>query len=153
MSALQSPKFSGERPIIGAEAVAPRASNRTSRRDSAPDTGWSTRKESAQPSEGWLGKPLASPVGGAQPIAVPRPGESEGSRGETTLLKELVLRALVAIQGIDARVRDEDGQTLAEYGLIMAVIAVAVVIAAVVAFRGAIVSAFNQATDCLDGSC
>jgi len=69
------------------------------------------------------------------------------------LLKELVLRALVAIQGIDARVRDEDGQTLAEYGLIMAVIAVAVVIAAVVAFRGAIVSAFNQATDCLDGSC
>jgi Flp pilus assembly pilin Flp len=69
------------------------------------------------------------------------------------LFKELVLRALVSIHGINARMRDEDGQTLAEYGLIMAVIAVAVVIAAVVAFRGAIVSAFEQATNCLDGSC
>jgi Flp pilus assembly pilin Flp len=69
------------------------------------------------------------------------------------MFRELILRAIVAIHGTDARVRDEDGQTLAEYGLIMAVIAVAVVIAAVVAFRGAIVSAFEQATNCLDGSC
>jgi Flp pilus assembly pilin Flp len=45
------------------------------------------------------------------------------------------------------------GQTLAEYGLIMAVIAVAVVVTAVIAFRGAIVTAFNNATGCLDGSC
>ena len=69
------------------------------------------------------------------------------------MLKDLVLRVLVALQGVEAKTRDEEGQTLAEYGLIMAVIAVAVVIAAVVAFRGAIVSAFNTATNCLDGSC
>ncbi len=69
------------------------------------------------------------------------------------MLKDLCLRALVAIRGLESRVRDEEGQTLAEYGLIMAVIAVAVVIAAVVAFRGAIVAAFDQATNCLDGSC
>ena len=69
------------------------------------------------------------------------------------MLKELALRALVAIHAIEAKVKDEDGQTLAEYGLIMAVIAVAVVVAAVVAFRGAIVTAFNSATDCLDGAC
>ena len=69
------------------------------------------------------------------------------------MLKDLVLRVLVALQGVEAKTRDEEGQTLAEYGLIMAVIAVAVVIAAVVAFRGAIVSSFTQATNCLDGSC
>ena len=69
------------------------------------------------------------------------------------MLNSLVLRILVGLQEVAAKTRDEEGQTLAEYGLIMAVIAVAVVIAAVVAFRGAIVSAFNQATNCLDGSC
>ena len=69
------------------------------------------------------------------------------------MLKELALRALVAIQAIEQKMKDEEGQTLAEYGLIMAVIAVAVVVAAVVAFRGAIVAAFNSATDCLDGTC
>ncbi len=47
----------------------------------------------------------------------------------------------------------EKGQTLAEYGLIMAVIAVAVVITAVTLFRGAIITAFNSATNCLDGTC
>ncbi|MCH8949150.1 MAG: Flp family type IVb pilin [Chloroflexi bacterium] len=50
-------------------------------------------------------------------------------------------------------VSGEKGQTLAEYGLIMAVIAVAVVITAVTLFRGAIITAFNSATDCLDGTC
>jgi Flp pilus assembly pilin Flp len=69
------------------------------------------------------------------------------------MLKELALRVLVALQGIESKVKDEEGQTLAEYGLIMAVIAIAVVVAAVVAFRGAIVSAFNGATKCLSGSC
>jgi len=69
------------------------------------------------------------------------------------LLNTLAMRALIALQNIEARFRDEEGQTLAEYGLIMAVIAIAVVVAAVVAFRGAIVSAFNGATQCLSGSC
>ena len=66
------------------------------------------------------------------------------------MLKNLALRVLVALQGIEATTRDEDGQTLAEYGLIMAVIAVAVVVAAGVAFRGAIIGAFGSATDCLN---
>jgi Flp pilus assembly pilin Flp len=69
------------------------------------------------------------------------------------MFKDLALRVLVAIHSIEARFQDEEGQTLAEYGLIMAVIAIAVVVAAVVAFRGAIVSAFNGATQCLTGSC
>ena len=68
------------------------------------------------------------------------------------MLQELALRALVAFKMIEAKTKDEDGQTLAEYGLIMAVIAVAVVVAAGIAFRDAIVGAFNGATDCLDGT-
>jgi Flp pilus assembly pilin Flp len=69
------------------------------------------------------------------------------------MFKDLALRFLVAIQAIETKLQDDEGQTLAEYGLIMAVIAIAVVIAAVVAFRGAIVGAFNGATKCLSGSC
>ncbi len=69
------------------------------------------------------------------------------------MLKDLALRVLVALQAIESKVTDEEGQTLAEYGLIMAVIAIAVVVSAVVAFRGAIVSAFSKATTCLSGSC
>jgi Flp pilus assembly pilin Flp len=69
------------------------------------------------------------------------------------LINEALLRVLTGWQGLQARMSDEEGQTLAEYGLIMAVIAVAVVVTAVVLFRTAIITAFNSATDCLDGSC
>ena len=69
------------------------------------------------------------------------------------LINEALLRVLTGWQGLQARMSDEEGQTLAEYGLIMAVIAVVTVVGAVVLFRDAIVTAFNSATDCLDGSC
>jgi Flp pilus assembly pilin Flp len=69
------------------------------------------------------------------------------------LMNEALLRVIAGVHGLHARTKDEEGQTLAEYGLIMAVIAVLVVVTAVVAFRDAIVTAFNSATDCLDGSC
>jgi Flp pilus assembly pilin Flp len=68
------------------------------------------------------------------------------------MLKELALRVLVALQGLEERVKDEEGQTLAEYGLIMAVIAVAVVVGAAFAFKDAIVNAFQGATDCLNNA-
>ncbi len=68
------------------------------------------------------------------------------------LLNEVLLRVM-CWEGPHVRVSEEKGQTLAEYGLIMAVIAVAVVITAVTLFRGAIITAFNSATGCLDGSC
>ena len=51
------------------------------------------------------------------------------------LINEALLRVLTGWQGLQARMSDEEGQTLAEYGLIMAVIAVVVVITAVVLFR------------------
>ncbi len=69
------------------------------------------------------------------------------------MLNEALLRILVGWHGLQARTQDEEGQTLAEYGLIMAVIAVAVVVLAVTVFRNAIVRSFNRATTCLSGSC
>ncbi len=69
------------------------------------------------------------------------------------LLNEALLRALTGLHELRTRLSDEEGQTLAEYGLIMAVIAVGVVVAAVITFRGAIISAFQGAVNCLDGSC
>lgn len=65
------------------------------------------------------------------------------------MIQELALRVLFAVQNFG---KDEEGQTLAEYGLIMAVIAVAVVVGAGVLFRSAIVSAFGDATNCLNGT-
>ena len=64
-------------------------------------------------------------------------------------LNELLLRLMVGYPRLPVFVKDEKGQTLAEYGLIVAVIAVAIVVAAAVAFRTAIVGAFNEATNCL----
>ena len=68
------------------------------------------------------------------------------------MLNEALMRVL-SFQAPKIEISDEKGQTLAEYGLIMAVIAVAVVITAVTLFRGAIITAFNSATNCLDGTC
>jgi Flp pilus assembly pilin Flp len=69
------------------------------------------------------------------------------------MLNELALRVLVAAQAVaraaEARFRDQDGQTLAEYGLILAVVAVAVVVTAGVLFRNSIVGAFGSGTKCL----
>ena len=69
------------------------------------------------------------------------------------MITSVAVRIAHFLQALESRFQDEEGQTLAEYGLIMAVIAVSVVVLAVVAFRGAIVAAFSSATDCLDGSC
>ncbi len=66
------------------------------------------------------------------------------------LLDEALLHLLAAWHRLQARSQDEEGQTLAEYGLIMAVIAVAVVVGAGVLFRDAIVGAFGSATNCLN---
>ena len=64
---------------------------------------------------------------------------------------EVALRMLVALQALRHRFEDEQGQTLAEYGLIMAVIAVAVVVGAGILFKDAIVGSFGRSTDCLSG--
>ncbi|MDE3095992.1 MAG: Flp family type IVb pilin [Chloroflexota bacterium] len=72
------------------------------------------------------------------------------------MINELALRVVVALQSIgqaiEAKFQDEDGQTLAEYGLIMAVIAVAVVVGAGFIFRNAIVNSFKGATNCLNNA-
>ena len=69
------------------------------------------------------------------------------------LLSEALLRVLTGWHMLQARLSDEEGQTLAEYGMILAVIAVTTVITAIVVFRDGIIGAFDAATDCLDGSC
>ena len=63
------------------------------------------------------------------------------------------LRLFELLSSLRARVEDDQGQTLAEYGLIVTTIAVAVVIFAVIAFRGALIASFNSAGACLNGSC
>jgi Flp pilus assembly pilin Flp len=47
----------------------------------------------------------------------------------------------------------QDGQTLAEYGLIVTVVAVALVGLALIVFRDSLAGAFDAVLACLDGSC
>ena len=63
------------------------------------------------------------------------------------MVNDLVLPVLLIIR--TSRVRDEGGQTLAEYSLIISAIAVAAAVTAVIVFRGALAGAFISATDCL----
>lgn len=59
----------------------------------------------------------------------------------------LVIAALVRAQDCLTR---ERGQTLAEYGLIVSLIAVGVVVPSMLLFRGALAGAFESATDCMN---
>ena len=51
------------------------------------------------------------------------------------------------------RLRDERGQTLAEYGLILGVVAAVVIVAALALYRDQIVEAFDGAADCIQSAC
>ena len=67
-----------------------------------------------------------------------------------SLPREAGSRALVRLVGL---FRKERGQTLAEYSLILGVLAVAVMVPAGILFRNAISGAFIAASSCLNGSC
>jgi Flp pilus assembly pilin Flp len=74
------------------------------------------------------------------------------------MLTNAMLRVIIAVQTVGNRsggnrLRDEDGQTLAEYSLIISAIAVAAMTISVITFRGALVGAWNSASACLNGSC
>ena len=42
-------------------------------------------------------------------------------------MQDIAIRALVAVQNLPARLRDEEGQTAVEYALVLALIAVVIV--------------------------
>jgi Flp pilus assembly pilin Flp len=69
------------------------------------------------------------------------------------MLDQLALRIYLGLRSVIERAQDDEGQTLAEYGLIMAIVGVSVVVLAAVAFRDAIIGAFDNAKTCLGGSC
>jgi len=69
------------------------------------------------------------------------------------MFTDAALWMLVAVQGIGARLQRQEGQTLAEYSMIITLIAVGVVVLAVVVFRDALTGAFNSVIPCLNGTC
>jgi len=69
------------------------------------------------------------------------------------MLTDVAVRMLVAVHALESRLRDEDGQTLAEYGLITSVVVISTILLAVIVFKDAIIGAFNRASTCLGGSC
>ncbi len=69
------------------------------------------------------------------------------------LADQLLFRALAAWQDARTRLAGDGGQTLAEYSLLLTLVAVAVVVGAVMVFRGALAGAFDSVTGCLSNSC
>lgn len=69
-------------------------------------------------------------------------------------MKDLLNERLLAIAARLYTLRsDERAQTLAEYGLIVTVVAVSVVVLSVTLFRVQLIAVFDSATDCLNNSC
>lgn len=67
------------------------------------------------------------------------------------VLEELLLHLVVRAQG---RVRQERGQTLAEYSIALSVMVVMVIVIALTAFRDEMSPAFRAVIPCLtNGSC
>jgi Flp pilus assembly pilin Flp len=56
---------------------------------------------------------------------------------------------LFSLSSLASRSADEDGQTLAEYGMVISVVAVAAITIAVITFRDVIASTWNDAASCL----
>ncbi len=69
------------------------------------------------------------------------------------MITTVALRLLVALQSMLPDARDENGQTLAEYSLIISVIAIGAVLLGMIVFRDALAGAFNRASACLNSSC
>lgn len=67
------------------------------------------------------------------------------------LVEEVLLRGAARVHGLLARA--ERGQTLAEYSLMLTLIAVAVTVAGMIVFRTQIAANFNAVASCLLGSC
>ena len=65
------------------------------------------------------------------------------------LVNEAMVRVLSGWYKLQARASDENGQTLAEYALILAVIALVGVTAAVLFFQNTIATAFTTIGDCI----
>ncbi len=66
----------------------------------------------------------------------------------------LIDRALWrAFECVSLALSRERGQTLAEYGLILTLVAVGVVIPTMMLFREQLIGAYTSATQCLNGSC
>ena len=57
--------------------------------------------------------------------------------------------ALSSAGHLNAMVRGEGGQTLAEYGLLLTLIAVGVVVPTMLLFRTALAGAFGDVADCI----
>jgi Flp pilus assembly pilin Flp len=65
------------------------------------------------------------------------------------LVNELLTRLMVGVQELKAKAVDENGQTLAEYALILAVISLVVIAAGVTLFRDTIGQAFTDVAGCI----
>jgi Flp pilus assembly pilin Flp len=68
------------------------------------------------------------------------------------MVTDTLLRAL-ALMHAYLTPEQEDGQTVAEYALMITVVAVATIVLATIAFRGSIANLFNYVSGCFDGVC
>lgn len=69
------------------------------------------------------------------------------------LLHTLILTALAAWHELRNRLASTRAQTLAEYSLVLTLVAVGVVVPTLILFRGALAGAFDGATACLTSGC
>lgn len=59
---------------------------------------------------------------------------------------------LIAAKLFRAAINKDQGQTLAEYGLLLTLVAIGVVVPTLLLMRGALAGAYGDATDCILGA-
>lgn len=64
-----------------------------------------------------------------------------------------LFHVITGVRETRARLRYETGQTLAEYSVVITVVAVGVTVAALLLFSTAVAGAFDSATACFTGAC
>ena len=64
-----------------------------------------------------------------------------------------LLHLIARLREPRARLSHETGQTLAEYGLVITLVAIGVTVAALLFFSTALAGAFDSATACFTGAC
>ena len=64
-----------------------------------------------------------------------------------------LLNSIARMQRTHARLHNETGQTLAEYGLVITLVGIGVTVTALMVFSTALFGAFESATACFAGAC
>lgn len=68
-------------------------------------------------------------------------------------MRKAIGKLRLSLRALGVHVQETTGQTLAEYSILVTVVALGITLLAMTAFRDDLAGLFNSVANCLDGSC